>query len=366
MTPLRRLAIAAAAFGLLLLAACSGQGAKHADKLVRIIVGGTDVKGRFAPSGLSGAVASDGWLESQLAKSGFKLRFVDMPHAIGGPMINESFVNKSVEFAYYGDLPAVIGASGGAPIRLVMPFNGGTNAYLLVAPNSPAKSIADLRGKRIALHRGRPWEAVFARLIESQGLTVADFKIMNVNPSAGAAALAAGKVDAFVGPIADANRLTEQGAGRILWSTKTAPKAWASRTELFGRSDFVDANPEAARLVAAAYVRAAQWASRPENRDAYIKSISLETPERAIRADLEGSGDWKTRFSPLSSEDIAEHYRAIIDYAAATGLIAHKPNIAPLIDTSLVAPAVQLAGAGGYWAAGSTQVAQSGAGTQRR
>ncbi len=324
-------------------AACSREPTAEEDKVVGIIANGTSVHGRFAPGGLTGVVHSDGWLAQQLATKGYKIEFIDMPHAIGGPMINEGFANHSLEFASYGDLPAVIGASGGAPIRLVLSLAGNTNTYVLVAPNSSARSIVDLKGKRIALHRGRPWEPAFARLVESAGLKIADFKIINVNPSAGASALAAGKLDAFVGPIADADRLVSQNAGRILWSTKQAPPAWAARTEIFGRKDFVAAHPDIATLVAAAYLRAAKWAAQPQNRDAYIKRLSVETPERAIRADLDGSGDWAWRFAPSSTAMLQDHYQYVIDYSLRSGLIGQKPDLADLTDAGLTPTALKLA-----------------------
>ncbi len=116
MRPFRHLALVAAALGLLALPACSGKSAtQKADdaRIVRIVAGAATVDGKLEPSGLTGVVQDQGWLAGELAKKGYKLQFVDMPHAIGGPMINEGFVNKTVEFAFYGDLPAVIGASGG-------------------------------------------------------------------------------------------------------------------------------------------------------------------------------------------------------------------------------------------------------------
>ncbi|MFW1786618.1 ABC transporter substrate-binding protein, partial [Acinetobacter nosocomialis] len=73
----------------------------------------------------------------------------------------------------------------------------GNNVYLVVPPDSPVKSIEDLKGKKIALHRGRPWEINFGQLIQSKGLTLKDFQIVNLNPQAGAAALSAKSVDAF-------------------------------------------------------------------------------------------------------------------------------------------------------------------------
>lgn len=346
----RRFVLAAALVLSTFVAACSG-GEKATDgKVVRIVSGGATVAGKYEPGGLTGVVADEGWLREQLRAKGYELQFIEMPHAIGGPMINEGFVNKTVEFAYYGDLPAVIGASAGAPVRLVAPFNTPTNTYVVVQANSPYRTVADLKGKRVALHRGRPWEAVFARLAESQRLGIGDFKVYNVNPAAGAAALAAGKVDAVVVPIADTYRLVEEGIGRVLWSTKEGPKSWGQRVELFGRGDFIDGHPEASTLVAAAFVRAGQWASRDENRDAYIARLSRETPERAIRADLENTGPWRDRFSPLDTAGAEDHYAKVIDYAAATGLISGKPAIAPLVDLRLVQAAIPLAGIGDWWA----------------
>ncbi|SFR88042.1 ABC transporter substrate-binding protein [Sphingomonas jatrophae] len=341
-----------------LLAACSGGGAGEQPKIVRIIAGGSTVHGKYVPGNLTGVVESEGWLKQQLASRGYALEFVDMPHAIGGPMINEGFANKSLEFASYGDLPAVIGAAGGSPIRLVLSQTGVFNSYLLVPTGSPARSIADLKGKRLALHRGRPWECALARAAEAAGLTINDFKVINVNPSAGAAALAAGKVDAFVGPVADADRLQREGAGRILWSTKQAPAAWAARTEIWGRKDFVADHPELATLVAAAYLHAGKWASADGNRDAYIKRLSLETPESAIRADLADAGPWKARFAPLDPAVLKDHYRYIIDYAAKTGLIGDKPSFEDLTDTGLTANALKLADAEGFWSAPPTTPAQ--------
>jgi sulfonate transport system substrate-binding protein len=329
-----------------LVVACSGA-PKDDGKTVRIIAGGPTVQGAYVPGGLTGVVQSEKWLEQQLAQKGYRLEFVEMPHAIGGPMINEGFANKSLEFALYGDLPAVIGAGGGVPIRLVASLQGVTNTYVLVAPRSPARSIADLKGTRVALHRGRPWEPAFARAVDAAGLKISDFKVLNVNPSAGAAALAAGKVDAFVGPIADADRLLRQKAGRILWSTKAAPPAWAARTDVFARKDYVADHPDVAELVAAAYYKAGAWAALPANREAYIKSLSAETAETAIRADLEGSGAWAARFTPTPAATLRDHYAYVIDYSAANGLIGEKPPLDDLTDTGLTAAALDKARAAG-------------------
>ena len=130
------------------------------------------------------------------------------------------------------------------------------NTYLVVRNGLSASSIKDIKGKRIALHRGRPWELPSSKLLDANGLKLTDLKIVNINPSATPAALASGNVDAaFL--MSDGLLVADKGAGRVIWSTKEAPADWKMRGELFARSAFVDANPALTQLVVDAFVRAA-------------------------------------------------------------------------------------------------------------
>src|SRR6202007_2410130 len=101
---------------------------------------------------------------------GVKLAFTPVPTAVGGPVINEGFSGKRIDFASYGDFPAIIAVAGGVPLKLVAPVGQGQNVYLVVRKGLAARSIADLKGKRIALHRGRPWELPFSKLLDANHL----------------------------------------------------------------------------------------------------------------------------------------------------------------------------------------------------
>ncbi len=170
-------------------------------------------------NGLTGVVIEQGWLKEQLAKQGVQLAFTPVPTAVGGPLINEGFSGKRIDFASYGDFPAIIAVSGGVPLKLVAPIGQGQNSYLVVRNGLAARSIADLKGKRIALHRGRPWELPFSKLLDANGLKLSDFTIVNINPAATPAALASGNVDAtFL--LSDGLLLEQKGMGRVIWSTQ--------------------------------------------------------------------------------------------------------------------------------------------------
>ncbi len=73
----------------------------------------------------------------------------------------------------------------GVKTQIVVPGGIGNNVYLIVPENSPIKSIEELKGKKIALHRGRPWEINFGQLIQSKGLSLKDFQIVNLNRKLG-------------------------------------------------------------------------------------------------------------------------------------------------------------------------------------
>lgn len=334
-----------------LLASCSKQGGEAAKtKVVNIASIASPYQGKQVYNGLTGVIIQQGWLKSELDKRGVQLNFVPVPTAVGAPLINEGFSGKRIDFASYGDLPAVIAMAGGVPLKLVAPLGGGQNVYLVVRKDSLAKTLADLKGKKIALHRGRPWELPFSKLVDASGLKLSDFTIVNINPSATPAALAAGSVDATV-LLSDGLLLEQKGIGKVIWSTAQAPTDWKMRAELFARGDFVDADPELTQLVVDAYVRAAAWSSKDENRAQVIKNASRGfLPEDILAKDYAADGlVWHERFSPVFHPDVKDHYRSVADYAFKRGLIRKPVDVDKLLDDRFVTKALQSLDLQAYW-----------------
>lgn len=304
-------------------------------------------------NGMTGVVIREGWLKSELQKRGVSLAFTPVPTAVGGPLINEGFSGKRIDFASYGDFPAIIAVAGGVPLKVVAPVGRGSNTYLIVRNGLAATSVKDLKGRRIALHRGRPWELPFSKLLDENGLKLTDFKIVNINPSATPAALVSGNVDAaFL--MLDGLLLAEKGAGRVIWSTKQAPADWKMRAELFARSAFVDSNPELTQLVVDAYVRAAAWSSQAENRAQVVHDAARGfLPEPIILKDYqEENVAWRDRFSPLFDPAVVQHYKSVVDYTFERGLVRKKVDPATLLDDRFVRQALKDLKLEGFWGAG--------------
>lgn len=335
----------------------AGAMATEAPASLKIAIVAFTQGGKPVFGGIAGRVIEDGWLEQELAKQGVKLEWIALPHAGAGPQINEGFSNNTIDFAVRGDLPSVIGGAGGVPGKLVVPGGSGNNIYLVVPSSSTAKRIEDLEGKRIALHRGRPWEFAFSNFLASKNLKLNDFKIANLNPQVGAAAVSASKVDAAV-LLNEAYLLEDKGVGRILWSTKQGSNDWRLISDLWGTDDFVERYPETTQLLATAWVKAAWWISQEQNRDAYYATSSRAgTPESVLRRDDQDDPvAWKDRWAPKSDAQLKSHYNALTRYALDNRLIREEFSIDKVLATRFTNQALIDLHLENYWPSLNSQV----------
>jgi sulfonate transport system substrate-binding protein len=323
--------------------------AQAAPKEVRIAVVAYTNAGKQNFAGGVGIISREGELQRELAKRGVKLTWVPVSTAAVGPQVNEAFSNKSIDFAAYGDLPSVIVNAAKVPTRLLVPSST-SNTYLVVPAKSTVKSVKDLKGKRVALMRGRPWEYPFVKLLEANGMKLSDVRVVNLNPQAGAAAVSAGSVDAFF-TLSDAWLLVDKGLAKIVWDSKKAPRSWQMRAELWGDAAFVRANPEVTQLVVDAFVKNARWSSDAANKDEVIRiGAASGIPESVIRRDYEGAdGNWKERYSPLFTPALADHYRDLAAHARQSRLIAADVDIVSTFEPRFVQSALQRFKLDGYW-----------------
>lgn len=293
-------------------------------------------------------VIEEGWLESELNKRGVKLEWYPVVGDTGA-VTNEAFAGGRIDFANIGDLPSVLLNAGGVRTAVVAPSGRGSDMYLLVPNNSKIKSIRELKGKRISVHRGRPWDLGLRKLIESEGLKVSDFKIINLAPAAGAAALASGKVDAHFAN--NGYLLEESRLGRIIWSTKGKPPHFKYRAEIWGTRAFIQRYPELTQLVATAFVKAAYWAAQDQSREQVIRiSTRNRTPEKVIRNNYDDPTlSWKDRWSPLVDDSVYEHFRNVVAAAQAERLIRKPLNPRELVEPRFVNAALRDLKLEGYW-----------------
>ena len=138
----------------------SSAGAEAAPKEVRI---GTQ-KGGFFP-----AVRQRHSVENALAPLGVGVKWIDFQF---GPPLLEAINAGSVDFGYVGDAPPIFAQAGGARIKYVAAVKSAGQTQAIVVPrDSSIKTLADLRGKRVAFGKGSSAHNLLVAALEKAGLS---------------------------------------------------------------------------------------------------------------------------------------------------------------------------------------------------
>jgi sulfonate transport system substrate-binding protein len=171
------------AFGLALL---SGAGVAQ-EKVVRI---GHQTLGAFA------LLKPRGILEERLKPLGYTVSWKQFP---GGPQLLEAVKAGEVDFAHSGETPPIFAQAAGAPLLYIGHEPAAPKAEAILVPkDSPIRTIADLKGKKIALNKGSNVHYLLVRALESAGLKYTDVEVVSLPPAGGRAAFEKGTIDAWV------------------------------------------------------------------------------------------------------------------------------------------------------------------------
>jgi sulfonate transport system substrate-binding protein len=125
----------------------------------------------------------------------FKVTWSDFT---SGPPMLQAMAGGAVDIGSVGNAPPVFAAAGGDSIAVVGASQANPlGSALLVPKNSPIHSIAQLKGKRIAVAQGSSADYHLLTVLKKAGLSVHDVTLDYLQPAEGLAALASGHVDAW-------------------------------------------------------------------------------------------------------------------------------------------------------------------------
>jgi sulfonate transport system substrate-binding protein len=130
-----------------------------------------------------------------LGKLPFKVTWSDFT---SGPPMLQAMGAGSVDFGSVGDAPPVFAAAGGNKIDIVGALESDPRGTVLLVPKgSPIQSIAQLRGKRIAVSQGSSADYHLLTVLKKAGLSVHDVSLDYLQPAEALAAFSSGSVDAW-------------------------------------------------------------------------------------------------------------------------------------------------------------------------
>jgi sulfonate transport system substrate-binding protein len=137
-----------------------------------------------------------GILEQQLKPLGYSVTWKEFS---GGPQLLEGLKGGTVDFAHSGEAPPIFAQAAGTPLLYIgyVP-DGPKSEAILVPKDSPIKTVADLKSKKVGLNKGSNVHYLLVRVLEKAGLKYSDVEPAFLPPVEGRAAFEKGVIDAWV------------------------------------------------------------------------------------------------------------------------------------------------------------------------
>src|SRR4029453_9153696 len=121
----------------------------------------------YQKNGVLVIARQQGALEKRFAKAGVAIKWVEFS---SGPPMMEAMNAGSIDFGAVGDSPPIFAQAAGANIVYAagQPITNGQG--ILVPQNSPIRTLADLRGKRVGFTKASSANNFTIAALESAGL----------------------------------------------------------------------------------------------------------------------------------------------------------------------------------------------------
>ncbi len=335
------------ALGLLLFNSPSARA--DAPSVIRVAYPGVGVGNRPVVGGNSATTMHlRGLLEDEFKKDGIQIEWSFLRGA--GPAVNELYANGLVDFSLLGDLPSIIGRAGGLKTRVLAATGFRGNSYIFVPTGSSVQSVAELRGKKVAIFKGTNMQLSAAKILEKFGLKESDVRAINMDTATARAAMATGDVDAAFG-WTEYLSLRDQGVARLLYHTTTDDAAFYRHASFVGSEDFITRYPEHTKRVVKTLVLAAKWLSDQDANPAPV--FQLWTRSGVTFANFkedQGQNSLKVLSSPLLDEYFVSQYNTNIAEAKRFGLIRRTFQFEEWAEPRFLNEVLHELGLEGYWA----------------
>lgn len=265
---------------------------------------------------------SKGDLEKRLEPDGVSVEWSEFA---AGPQLLEALNVGSIDFTYTGETPPVFAQAADAPLSYVAYEPQGPAAEaILVKGDSPIQSVAELKGKKVALNKGSNVHYLLVRALEEAGLQYSDVETVFLPPGDARPAFEQGAVDAWViwDPFQAAAE-TSIGA-RVLRDGKGIVE---NRGYFLATQSFVNDNPELLKALLEELSTVSQWAEDNSADVVSFLSAELGIDSKAIELALTRRG---FGVLPLTDEVVAGQ-QEIADTFAKLSLIPKEIKVSDVV-----------------------------------
>ena len=263
-----------------------------------------------------------GTRETALRPLGTTVTWSEFP---SGPPLLEALNAGAIDFGTAGEAPPIFAQGASPELRYVATEPPAPRGEAILVPkDSPARSVADLRGKTIALNKGSNVHFLLVRALEQAGLPYDAVKLAFLAPADANAAFVRGAVDAWAiwDPyLAAAERAT--GARVLADGQGIAP----NREFYLSRRAFTEASPEIVSAVIAAIGSIDAWAAGHADTVAAELAPAIGVPAPVLQVALERQSYGA---APLDATAIADQQK-VADAFHGLGLLPKPIRVADAV-----------------------------------
>ncbi|MYM28763.1 aliphatic sulfonate ABC transporter substrate-binding protein [Duganella sp. CY15W] len=273
-------------------------------------------------AGLLSMMKTQGSVEKSLP--GHQIKWIEFP---AGPQMLEALNAGSIDFGSTGAPPPVFAQAAGIDLLYVGAEPAPVNSEALFVPkDSPARSVADLKGKRIAFQKGSGSHFLLASALQKAGLKFSDITPVYLSPSDARAAFVSGGIDAWV--VWDPYFASAQKAYQVRVLSDYSGLPLANGFYLASRK-FAEQSPQLVSALLEQVKLTGKWASEHQ------KEVStLLTQQTGVPADIVATWMQRSRFgaTPVTPDIVANQQR-VADLFYQQKLIPKAVNIASRVWT---------------------------------
>lgn len=137
-----------------------------------------------------------GTLEKRLAEKNITVKWTEFP---AGPALLEGLNVGSIDFGTVGEAPPIFAQAAGANLVYVGNEPPSPQSEAIVVPKgSTLRSVAELKGKKVALNKGSNVHYLLVKALEKAGVDYRAIQTVYLPPAEARAAFERGAVDAWV------------------------------------------------------------------------------------------------------------------------------------------------------------------------
>lgn len=241
-----------------------------------------------------------------------------------GPPMLEALGAGVIDVGSVGDTPPVFAQAGGANLVYAAATPSSEHA-VLVPQNSPIKTLADLKGKKIAFGRGSSAHNVALKALAIAGLSLKDVEPVYLSPADATAAFNGGNVDAWV--VWDPYFAIAQERYHARALIDTSDKRLVSSAYYMANRDFASHYPQ---VLAAVVDEFAQITEKAGHHRAELAAVAAEATgiDQAVWASVFQRGDFVV--TPVGETQIRQQQQ-LADTFLALGIIPRKIQVSDIV-----------------------------------